>query len=134
MTDSIVSNKTVKRHLIPTIVFWIISLTILSIVGFFWISPFKGSSYDSPQRRRAGCVMNIRNTQQSVRSYANLKNVAIGSVVTIEDLNKLNGFPSKDLKCPEGYVYEWNEVVPEVGQLYLRCTNPKHLNFDYSDW
>lgn len=121
-----------KNNRIPTIAFWVIFVPLLICTVYFWVNAFSKGSYGS--NPRAACLLQMRNVQQSVRTYAIVKNLDFGERVTIEELETFSGASFKDKTCPEGHPYQWIELVPEIGDLYLHCTNPEHRKFDHSDW
>jgi len=114
----------------------VVILVLLSLISILFIGARawkKGSD-------RAGCIMNIRNVQQGVRSYANMNNVNAGvSVSGLRDKVIASGkFVEKDPNCPGGGAYtDKADLVPVVGVLYMTCslaTDEGHVPGNFSDW
>ena len=77
--------------------------------------------------------MNMRNVQQAVRAHQRARDLPVGSRVTFEVL-KEDGYFEESLSCPDGNPYVCDETVPESGNLFLRCSDSEHMNFDHHDW
>jgi len=114
----------------------VVILVLLSLISILFIGARawkKGSD-------RAGCIMQIRNVQQAVRSYANMNNVNAGSTVTgLSGLVIGTGkFVEKTPACPGGGSYTGlTDTVPAVGTLYMTCslaTTESHVPGSYNDW
>ena len=95
---------------------------------------------------RARCIMNIRQMQVSLRSYANLKEYEPGFDLTEEDpdlslLGELVG-PGKFVpelpRCPSGGWYFYGgDVIPPVGALYTNCSlsgSEEHRPAKHGGW
>lgn len=113
-----------------TIAFWVIALVILGGVAFLWISSGRRVPHGS---HRARCMMNVRIVQQAVREYQNAEDVEVGSRVSIGCLIEA-GYLDSVRTCPDDHPYRCEEVVPEIGQLFLRCPDPDHADFDHAHW
>ena len=87
---------------------------------------------------RAGCIMNIRNVQQGMRSYMGMNGHVPQADVPGFSLDTLIGqgaFLDAEPRCPSGGTYTWIEGVhPPVGVLMLRCSHPDHVPANHSDW
>jgi type II secretory pathway pseudopilin PulG len=114
----------------------VVILVLLSLISILFIGARawkKGSD-------RAGCIMQIRNVQQAVRSYANMNGVNAGATVT--GLNALvigaGKFVEKTPVCPAAGTYtNLGDTVPSVGTLYMTCSlsaSDTHVPGSFSDW
>jgi hypothetical protein len=87
---------------------------------------------------RAGCLLNIRNVQQAMRSYMGMN--GHNSETQVPEFSKKSIIgPEKYLdsepKCPGGGTYTWIEGYhPAMGVLILRCSCRDHFPVDYSNW
>ena len=92
---------------------------------------------------RAVCILNIRNFQTAVRSYASVKEVGDGGVIRMEDLagsgKLLKTFPV----CPSGGIYNIQpngSVIntTSMGHIFLKCDStvggPHALSGDTLSW
>ncbi len=114
----------------------VVILVLLSLISILFIGARawkKGSD-------RAGCIMQIRNVQQAVRSYANMNGVNPAATVTgLQGLVVGTGkFVEKTPACPAAGTYTYGgDTVPAVGTLYMTCslaTTETHVPGSYSDW
>jgi type II secretory pathway pseudopilin PulG len=114
----------------------VVILVLLSLISILFIGARawkKGSD-------RAGCIMQIRNVQQAVRSYANMNGVNPAATVTgLQALVIGTGkFVEKTPACPAAGTYTYvGDTVPAVGTLYMTCslaTSDQHVPGSYSDW
>ena len=114
----------------------VVILVLLSLISILFIGARawkKGSD-------RAGCIMNIRNVQQAVRSYANMNGVNPGDTVATlySDVIGAGKFVEKTPACPGGGTYtNGATTVPAVGTLYLTCSlaaTETHVPASYTDW
>lgn len=85
------------------------------------------------RKNRAMCVMNVRNVQMAVRLYQYQESTEAGSTLAIDQLIEA-GLLVEAPHCPDGNRYVCDNVVPETGQIYLRCPDPHHNEFDHADW
>ncbi len=116
----------------------VVILVLLSLISILFI----GARAWKRGSDRAGCIMNIRNVQQAVRSYANMYN----SAETFDEYlvfgpGKFIEQPISDLYCPQegsgAYGADNAGVIPDVGVLYVSCSAPteyKHIPDEYSAW
>ncbi len=116
----------------------VVILVLLSLISILFIGARawkKGSD-------RAGCIMQIRNVQQAVRSYANMNGKNPGELVTgLQALVIGTGkFVEKTPVCPAAGSYSYivgGGNIPLVGDLYMSCslaTSDAHIPGSYSDW
>ena len=95
---------------------------------------------------RAGCVMNIYQTQQAVRSLANINGLAPGTNTAAlsypidirAQLVGENGYLASEPQCPGDGIYAYaGNVIPPEGQLYLSCSlaeSGEHQPSNYHTW
>ena len=86
-----------KSRKFVTITFWVVSLSSLAGIAFMWISFLSRPHYRASPK--AVCVLNMRNTQQAVRSYQRANDHSNDANVSFEDLKDAgrwlwNCFPS----------------------------------------
>ena len=114
----------------------VVILVLLSLISILFI----GARAWKRGSDRAGCIMQIRNVQQAVRSYANMNGVNAGA--TVSGLNTLvigaGRFVEKIPACPASGSYSnLGDTVPAVGTLYMTCslaTSDTHVPGNFSDW
>ena len=131
------NTRNMKRKAGMTLlVLTVVILVLLSLISILFIGARawkKGSD-------RAGCIMQIRNVQQAVRSYANMNGVNPAATVTgLQALVIGTGkFVEKTPACPAAGTYTYvGDTVPAVGTLYMTCslaTSDEHVPGSYSDW
>lgn len=114
----------------------VVILVLLSLISILFIGARawkKGSD-------RAGCIMNIRNVQQAVRSHANMQGLNPTKPFTVTDVFGTGKFMEALPVCPDpagGYTVNGPGVVPDVGVLYITCKlalTEKHEPANYNDW
>jgi len=103
-------------------------ITVLFIGGRAWK---RGSD-------RAGCIMNIRNAQQAVRSYQNLSGLNDGAAFTFStDIVGTGNFLETFPVCPANGSYTPATTLPGLGTLALPCslaTSEEHAPKEYTGW
>ena len=112
----------------------VVILVLLSLISILFI----GARAWKRGSDRAGCIMNIRNAQQAVRSYANMYNA---TTVPSGELIGTGRFLETAPICPGGGTYtdlNGAVTVPAVGTLAMTCTlapDPDdHVPGDYTGW
>ena len=117
----------------------VVILVLLSLISILFIGARawkKGSD-------RAGCIMNIRNVQQAVRSHANMQGLNVGDSFTHGDVIGTGKFVEREPDCPDAtgsYTIGASAVsgeVPAVGDLYYECTlntSDGHQPSNFDDW
>ena len=118
----------------------VVILVLLSLIGILFI----GTQGWKRGSDRSLCIMNIRNVQGAVRSFANMNDY-----VSTENVTGLKGqiigsgkFVEKAPACPASGVYSYGptlgeNIIPAVGDLYLQCslaTSDNHIPVDFADW
>lgn len=117
----------------------VVILVLLSLI----IVLFIGASAWKKGADRAACLLNIRNIQQSVRSYANIH--SINPNTNVPGLRSLVIGPGKFVEsepiCPAGksdYAAADENRIPDLGVLYATCPNvatfPDHTLGGRPDW
>lgn len=123
----------------------VVILVLLSLIAILFIGARawkKGSD-------RAGCIMNIRNAQQAIRSYQNMYNVtpyptadAAGGPVPAGEIQGAGKFMEVAPVCPGGGTYGQDlsaeiTAVPAIGTAYLTCSladSDGHVPLDTNGW
>jgi type II secretory pathway pseudopilin PulG len=118
----------------------VVILVLLSLISILFI----GARAWKRGSDRAGCIMQIRNVQQGVRSYANMNgvNVTASTAATVSGLQALvigaGMFVEKTPTCPSAGSYTYGgDTVPPVGTLYMTCSlssSDKHVPGSFNDW
>lgn len=116
----------------------VVILVLLSLISILFVGARawkKGSD-------RAGCIMNIRNVQQGMRSFQNMNGHSPGDTVTGAQARIIGPgmFVEKTPECPDplGAYTIGGDLLPAVGTLYMTCglaADPdNHTPADFSDW
>ena len=103
----------------------VVILVLLSLISILFV----GARAWKRGSDRAGCIMNIRNVQQGMRSYQNMNGHAAGETVP-GALREIIG-PGK------GTYSFLDDELPLSGALYMTCSlasMEKHVPSDYADW
>ena len=117
----------------------LIELTVVILVLLALISVlFIGGRAWKRGSDRAGCIMNIRNAQQAVRSYQNLRGLNDGAtydfaVDVVGPGNFIETYPN----CPGYGSYTPSPTIPNLGTLAITCSlagSQDHVPDDYSGW
>ena len=139
-------NTTTKRTKGMTLLeLTVVILVLLSLITILFIGARawkKGSD-------RAGCIMNIRNAQQAIRSYQNMYNVkpypddtTAGGPIPAGEIVGAGKFMEVAPVCPGGGTYEQDlsaevPAVPAIGTPYLTCTlatDDGHVPLETNGW
>lgn len=83
---------------------------------------------------RAGCILNIRNVQQAVRSHANLNDLKIGDPLPMDDIFGKDKYINDIPRCPGGGTYTFLRSIPSIGALECECSQPDHKPANHKDW
>lgn len=114
----------------------VVILVLLSLISILFIGARawkKGSD-------RAGCILQIRNVQQAVRSFSNLNGYNPGATVSgLQTLVIGSGrFVEKTPVCPGAGSYSYlGDSIPNVGALYVTCSlavSESHVPSSYVEW
>jgi prepilin-type N-terminal cleavage/methylation domain-containing protein len=120
------NTQTMKRKSGMTLLeLTVVILVLLSLISILFI----GARAWKRGSDRAGCILNLRNTQQAVRSYANMNNLNPGDTVigsgTLSSVLIGSGlFMETAPNCPGSGTYSGltATVIPAVGTLAMTCS------------
>ena len=120
------------KRKVPTalVLLLLVPLVLLALYGAFTYDPFPNYQ----PHDRAGCLMNIRNAQQAVRSYSNMYHVEVSEPIARDVLIGDGKFLESAPTCPSGGTYTFLDHVPEKGVLFMRCSDPEHTPDDHANW
>ncbi|MFD0892464.1 type II secretion system protein [Luteolibacter ambystomatis] len=109
----------------------VVILVLLSLIGILFIGARawkKGSD-------RAGCILNVRNSQQAIRSYANMNTLNPGATIpggkNREQVIAGSGlFMENFPTCPGGGSYGGQELttIPNIGVVLMACNFGDSVN------
>jgi type II secretory pathway pseudopilin PulG len=116
----------------------VVILVLLSLISILFI----GAKAWKKGSDRAGCVIQIRNVQQGVRSYANMSGFNPGSTVAAWKTLVIGSglFVETTPACLGGgsYTYATDTTIPAVGTLAMTCSKSaapdNHVPANYSGW
>jgi len=101
----------------------VVILVLLSLISILFI----GARAWKRGSDKAGCIMNIRNAQQAVRSYANMNAKNPTEAVTgLKGIIVATGsFMETEPTCPgdDAAYTGWSDTIPDVGTLWVTCGN-----------
>jgi hypothetical protein len=95
---------------------------------------------------RAGCIMNIRQVQLAVRSYANTEDLDEGTdtrrlsppLNLLDELVGADRFLARLPVCPGTGLYTFGgSIIPPRGNLYMTCTlarSKDHVPNSFGSW
>lgn len=114
----------------------VVILVLLSLISILFV----GARAWKRGSDRAGCIMNIRNVQQGMRSFQNMNGHNPGETV-VGAWDEVVG-PDKFIEttpvCPGAGVYNFGaDLLPPVGALYMTCGLSFALNHapvTHLDW
>jgi type II secretory pathway pseudopilin PulG len=117
----------------------LIELTVVILVLLALITVlFIGARAWKRGSDRAACVINIRNAQQAVRSFQNLRGRNDGSPINFNsDLVGIGNFIETFPVCPAGGTYTPATAIPTLGTLVLPCslaTSQQHEPDNSTGW
>ncbi len=97
----------------------VVVLVLLSLLMVLFI----GAQAYKRGSDRTGCIMNIRNTQQAVRSYQNMNRYVEGrsldvAVELVGDGKLMEAWPT----CPGIGIYSYGSEIPPTGTLLMSCS------------
>lgn len=122
----------------------VVILVLLSLISILFIGARawkKGSD-------RAGCILNIRNVQQAIRSYGNMQGLNPGDAIldgagapttAAAVLVGAGSFMENTPTCPGAGTYAGMDsgAIPDVGTVMLTCDfadGPAHAPSNTQDW
>lgn len=111
----------------------VVILVLLSLITILFI----GARAWKRGSDRTGCIVNIRNAQQAVRSHQNIFGYPEGySINLLTDIMGPSGY-IKSPNCPSGGDYESLTEIPAYGTLAMRCSlsdSDSHIPSSYEGW
>jgi hypothetical protein len=119
-----------RRLHLPTILFWIIAIAALVAVVML-LAPWIAGPPGAPPE--LSCRMNIRQVQQAVRKHQQEHDLPVGAELSLETLIEAGRLPYA-FECPGAGSYSISGSVPERGNLYMRCSDPEHMDFEHGHW
>ncbi len=102
----------------------LIELTVVILVLLALISIlFVGTRAYKRGADRSGCIMNLRNAQQSARSFQNFNRLDGGEAYDFAaDLIGPGKFLERIPECPGRGTYSYSATIPEPGFLAMSCS------------
>lgn len=114
----------------------VVILVLLSLISILFV----GARAWKRGSDRAGCIMNIRNVQQGMRSFQNMNGHSPGDTVAgaEDEIIGTDKFVESDPVCPGAGGYTiGGDNLPLVGTLYMECDLAGTLNHapvSHDDW
>ncbi len=118
----------------------VVILVLLSLISILFV----GARAWKRGSDRAGCIMNIRNVQQGMRSFQNMNGHSPGDTVAAAATDIIGGgkFVETTPVCPGSGAYEIGPggdatLLPIVGTLYMTCSlsgSDGHAPSNHLDW
>ncbi len=125
----------------------VVILVLLSLISILFI----GARAWKRGSDRAGCILNQRNYQQAVRSYANMNNLNPGNTLSSGDIGLTAGAGASVIvgpglfmeiapKCPGSGTYSVaaSGVIPDISIVALACSKSaapdNHTPEDPTGW
>ena len=137
MTLTHTQNKTVKTKSGMTLIeLTVVILVLLSLISILFV----GARAWKRGSDRAGCIMNIRNVQQGMRSFQNMNGHSPGDTVggAQGEIIGTDKFVESQPACPGAGTYTiGGDNLPAVGTLYMTCSLAPTLNHQpvsNADW
>ncbi|MFD0894096.1 prepilin-type N-terminal cleavage/methylation domain-containing protein [Luteolibacter ambystomatis] len=136
-TNTIIAKSKKGMTLLELTVVILVLLSLISILFIGARAWKKGSD-------RAGCLMNIRNVQQAIRSYGNMQALTPGATIpasktATQVLIGSGLFMENAPTCPGNGTYAGLDgtTIPNVGSVLLTCNfadGPAHTPTNTGDW
>ncbi len=114
----------------------VVILVLLSLISILFV----GARAWKRGSDRAGCIMNIRNVQQGMRSFQNMNGHSAGDIVpnAKSEIIGPGKFVESVPQCPGTGQYAFmDDSLPLSGALYVSCSlsgSEKHVPSDHGDW
>lgn len=81
-------------------------------------------------RDKMECWMQIRNIQQSIRSWSGINGLGVRELITWSKVVGMGNFINPEsLHCPSGGDYLLSPLTPDLGQLAAKCPHPEHQEY-----
>lgn len=86
-----------------------------------------------------GCVLNVRNIQQAMRSHQGVRGMSVGNPIDVNEVIGPGRYLDSYVKnCPSGQPYRIKSYHTNMGEIAAECPNPEHLKRlkeeDTSEW
>lgn len=111
----------------------VVILVLLSLISILFI----GARAWKNGSDRTGCIINIRNAQQAVRSYQNMNAYPDGTAINMSiEIMGAGGYINEP-RCPGGGNYDRINEIPSTGTLVMWCSlagTESHVPNSFSDW
>ena len=136
MTLTHTQNSKAAKSGMTLIELTVVILVLLSLISILFI----GARAWKRGSDRAGCIMNIRNVQQGMRSFQNMYGHEAGDAVTGAQALIIGSgkFVEQTPTCPGAGSYTiGGDNLPAVGTLYMTCSlsgSDDHVPDSYTDW
>ena len=127
-------TQNTKKSGMTLIELTVVILVLLSLISILFV----GARAWKRGSDRAGCIMNIRNVQQGMRSYQNMNGLIPGDTCDPAEIVGAGKFVETTPSCPAAGSYgALSTTLPPVGTLYLTCSlaaSDSHVPSAYADW
>ena len=138
MTLTNTQKKTLKTKSGMTLIeLTVVILVLLSLISILFV----GARAWKRGSDRAGCIMNIRNVQQGMRSFQNMNGHSPGDTVAgaQAEIIGTDKFVETPPICPGTAVAYTigGDNIPNVGTLYMTCSlsaSDNHVPVAHLDW
>jgi prepilin-type N-terminal cleavage/methylation domain-containing protein len=135
-TMTLTHTQNTKKSGMTLIELTVVILVLLSLISILFV----GATAWKRGSDRAGCIMNIRNVQQGMRSFQNMNGHSAGDNVTgaQTEIVGTGKFVETPPSCPASGTYTiGGNALPGVGSLYMTCSlavQDGHEPSRFSDW
>lgn len=129
-------TRNTKKSGMTLIELTVVILVLLSLISILFV----GARAWKRGSDRAGCIMNIRNVQQGMRSFQNMNGHTAGDTVAGAQGEVIGAgkFVETAPACPAAGTYTiGGDNLPAVGTLYMTCSlagTMGHVPGAFSDW
>ena len=135
-TMTLTHTQKTKKSGMTLIELTVVILVLLSLISILFV----GARAWKRGSDRAGCIMNIRNVQQGMRSFQNMNGHSAGETVpgALREIVGPGKFVESQPSCPGTGSYSYmDDELPLSGALYMSCSlsaQEKHIPTDFGDW
>lgn len=129
-------TQNTKKSGMTLIELTVVILVLLSLISILFV----GARAWKRGSDRAGCIMNIRNVQQGMRSFQNMNGHSAGDefIGAEGEIIGTGKFVETSPSCPASGAYTiGGDNLPDVGTLYMTCSlagADGHVPSAHSDW
>lgn len=126
--------KTLKQLLQVRVPYWGVMLVFLAVLGLLFAGMFLPHNHRGCDR--AACILNQRNIQNAVRSYANIHSLEIGDPIDWSKIIGIGQYIESAPKCPiyGTNTYDYSRTIPPLGVLAASCKDLAHKPSNIKDW